>query len=694
MIMKTLKYTIALLAAASLSFSAAHAAPKGKNVLSLKETITDKNISFPYSFATDTQEMMNNWYLQNYAILDYNVDKKSTVNVSDEEYIRRLKQMPTTIEMPFNQVVRSYIDRYANKSRTLVEQMLGMSLYYMPIFEEALEREGMPLELKYIPVIESAMNPNAVSPAGAAGLWQFMPSTGKGMGLEISTLVDERRDPYKGTEKAVQYFKQLYEIYGDWSLAIAAYNCGPGNVNKAIIRAGGDNPDFWAIYNYLPRETRGYVPAFIAANYVMTYYKEHNISPALAKKPLIVDTVKVNRRVNFNQISQVLNIPIDEIRILNPQYRQDIIPGDIKPYTLALPSQQIYSYVMVEDSIYNYRRDVYSQRTTVEPGGTGYELDDKPYDGSGSSGGVYSSSAGTVPSNTSTYTASSTRSSGGGYEKIHTVQRGESLAGIAFNYGMTPDELIALNGLRTNKVSSGQMLKVIDKSTASNDPVEEMESVTSIRPNDYNSELQAPPKNIHHNNQSQQQTAQVAQPARQQQQTRQQTPPAKPKPSVQQQAQVQQPARQQTYQQQRQQAYQQSYRGRGGYKQQQQAVVAQQQAKKGHGAKQQQQVAGKKGHVAQQAAPAKGGKHGKQAAQPTQIEIKKGDNLTTISKRTGVPVEQLRKANGGKDQIQAGKTLNLNQGKGGKATKQQAAPAKGGKNAKQQAAPAKKGKKK
>ncbi|MBR6488933.1 MAG: transglycosylase SLT domain-containing protein, partial [Muribaculaceae bacterium] len=340
-----------------------------KNILSLKESITDNAIVYPSSFETDTKEMMENWYLKNYVIIDdSNVDSRNYGQVSDAEYIRRLKKLPTVIEMPFNQIVRSYIERYVVKSRTLVAQMLGMCPYYMPIFEEALERHNMPLELKYIPIIESALNPNAVSPAGAGGLWQFMVTTAKGVGLSVNSQIDERRDPYRSSEKAAVYFKQLYDTYHDWSLAIAAYNCGPGNVNKAIRRAGTDHPDFWEIYNYLPRETRGYVPAFIAANYVMTYYREHNINPSLTKKPLIIDTVVVNKRIYLDQISQVLNIPLDEIKILNPQYRGNVIPGDVHPYTLALPSQQIYSYIMAEDRIENYHKTQFEPREKVEPG--------------------------------------------------------------------------------------------------------------------------------------------------------------------------------------------------------------------------------------------------------------------------------------------------------------------------------------
>lgn len=427
--------TIAMLMTAAAT-TLARPVPK-HSILSIKETITDSAIVYPASFETDTREMMNNWYLQNYAILDKDVEKRSAGDVSDAEYVRRLKAIPSVIELPFNQIVRSYIERYIKRNRTLVEQMLGMSLYYMPIFEQALEKEGLPLELKYVPVIESALNPNAVSPVGASGLWQFMIGTAKGVGLEVNSLVDERRDPYRSSEKAAVYFKQLHDIYGDWSLAIAAYNCGPANVNKAIRRAGVEsNPDFWTIYNYLPRETRGYVPAFIAANYIMTYFKEHNISPSLAKKPIVVDTVSVSHRINFNQISKVLNIPLEEIRVLNPQYRHDVIPGDARPYTLALPSQQIYSFILTEDSIASYRPDLYAQREVVEPGGASHSVAAEQAQPSQQQQTVY-----------------------------HKVQRGESLAGIAFYYGVSTDEIRALNGISGTRVRRGQVLKIVKKST-------------------------------------------------------------------------------------------------------------------------------------------------------------------------------------------------------------------------------------
>ena len=307
----------------------------------------------------------------------------------------------------------------------------------MPIFEQALEKEGLPLELKYLPVIESALNPDAISRVGATGLWQFMISTAKGLGLEVNSLVDERRDPYRASEKAAVYLKNLYNIYHDWSLVIAAYNCGPGNVNKALRRAGGSGKDFWAIYPYLPKETRGYVPAFIAANYVMTYFKNHNISPSLAKKPLLTDTIAVNQRVNFNQISKVLNMPIDELRVLNPQFRRDVIPGDTHSYSLCLPTHQVYSFIMSKDSILNYRTDLYGRRDVVEPATISDSKDIQGVEG--------------VDFTYETQTVT----------KWHKVRRGETLAKIAGKYGVTSSSIKRANGLRRSSVKRGQSLKIV-----------------------------------------------------------------------------------------------------------------------------------------------------------------------------------------------------------------------------------------
>ncbi|MBQ9575888.1 MAG: transglycosylase SLT domain-containing protein [Muribaculaceae bacterium] len=424
--------TLLLSAALAATLTVVAAPREKKNILSLKNSITDDDIVFPESFDTDVHKMMTNWYLQNYTVLDAEVENKNPGEVGEETYIRRLAAIPSVIEMPYNQVVRKHIERYVYRSRTLVEEMLGMSLYYMPIFEQALEAEGLPLELKYLPIVESALDPTATSRVGAAGLWQFMIGTGKGLGLEVNSLVDERRDPYRSSAMAAKYLKNLYQIYNDWSLAIAAYNCGPGNVNKALHR-NGDTGDFWDIYEYLPRETRGYVPAFIAANYAMTYYKQHNISPTLARKPLITDTVSVNRRIHFAQIAQVLNIPIEEIRTLNPQFRADVIPGDNRPYMLVLPSQQVYSFIMSEDSIDNYREDLYAHRPIVEPGG------DTP--------------------TTEEYLTG--RTANGDVRTInHKVSRGETVSTIAAKYGMTTDELMALNGMSSERVRRGDNLKV------------------------------------------------------------------------------------------------------------------------------------------------------------------------------------------------------------------------------------------
>ena len=427
-----------------------------KTILSLKESITDESIVYPYSFEINTREMQTNWYLQNYAVVDDKVESKSPEEVSDAEYVQRLRAIPSGVELPFNPVVKSYITRYITKERTMVSQLLGMTPYYMPIFERALEKEGLPHELKYIPIIESALNPNVVSNAGAAGLWQFMVDTGKDLGLEINSLVDERRDPYKSSEAAAAYFKQLYGIYNDWSLAIAAYNCGPANVNKALRRVkNNDKPDYWTIYEYLPKETRGYVPAFIAATYVMHNYQKHNINPALPKKPLIIDTVKVNYRVSFNQISSVLNIPVEEIRILNPQYRHDIIPGDTHPYTLALPSQQIYSYIMVEDSI------------RAQGGGGNYAVNNvEPSNQNRTVAQVTTSTEKPVTKakkvEESTYVANNApkATNDGGDVKYHKVKRGETIESIAEDYNVSVNELMALNNLNRKRVSRGQVLKI------------------------------------------------------------------------------------------------------------------------------------------------------------------------------------------------------------------------------------------
>lgn len=438
-----------LLAAAVLSGVAKN--NNKQNVLDLKTSITDSAIVYPESFEADTQKLLESWFIKNYTASDNRYATEPDVDVSDEEMVKRLSALPTVIEMPYNQIVRSYIDRYTKKGRAQIAAVLGLSLYYMPIFEQALEEQGLPLELKYLPIIESGLNPNAVSKHGATGLWQFMLGTAKGLGLEVTSLVDERRDPYVSSERAASYLKDLYATYGDWSLAIAAYNCGPGNVNKAIRRAGGEakDHDFWSIYNYLSPETRGYVPMFIAANYVMTYYPEHNISPVLPVKPLVMDTLQVANRVHFNQISKVLDIPVEELRILNPQFRADVIPGTPEsPYTLILPSQQIHAYLMSEKEIHNFETDKYGRRGTVDPG-------EVPADAMLAVEGTE-----VWPDDMGEADVAFAATQGKASVIMHKVVAGESLASIAEQYGVTPAEIKASNNLRRNAVRVGQQLRI------------------------------------------------------------------------------------------------------------------------------------------------------------------------------------------------------------------------------------------
>lgn len=457
---KTIFLTIALLAASAASASAAQRAAN-PNVADIKTSITDDAIIFPEAFEQDTQKLLEGWYMRNYTATDNNTTAKKDVNVSDDVIKKRLASMPTVIDMPFNSIVRQYIDRYTKQSRQQVSAILGLGLYYMPIFEQALEERGLPLELKYLPVIESALDPNAVSKHGATGLWQLMLATGKGLGLECNSLVDERRDPYVSSKAAADLLKQLYDTYGDWSLVIAAYNAGPGTVNKAIRRAGIDptKADFWSIYQYLPEETRGYVPMFIAANYVMTYYPQHNISPVLQTKPLVTDTVGVTDRMHFDQIEAVLAIPKEELRILNPQYRTDVIPGSPeRPYMLVLPSKQIHAYLMSHDEILSYQAGKYARRTAAEPGDS---FDNEPALAANDTPAVEAPAA-TKPAAAPTSVS-------------HKVAAGETLNSIAAKYGVAAADIRSANNLRRNAVRVGQVLtingvtapdKAADRSTA------------------------------------------------------------------------------------------------------------------------------------------------------------------------------------------------------------------------------------
>lgn len=326
-----------------------------------KDTIPIQKETENYQIISNIDSLLNLWYVKNtlksqfgnFQIASYN----DTVDYPDSVYVERILNMKSPMDFSYNPVVKNFIDLYAKRRKNLVGIMLGLSEYYFPIFEKMLDANDMPLELKYLPVIESALNPRAVSRAGATGIWQFMYTTGKLQNLKINSFIDERRDPVKATSAAVKYLKQLYSIYGDWMLAIAAYNCGPGNVNKAIKRSSG-KMNYWEVYNYLPKETRGYIPAFIAANYIMTYYKEHNIVPQKIER-FATDTMMVANNLHLEQVSVVLGIDINLLRDLNPQYKRDIIPARGELFALTLPVEYVNKYIDLKDSVFRYKDSIY-----------------------------------------------------------------------------------------------------------------------------------------------------------------------------------------------------------------------------------------------------------------------------------------------------------------------------------------------
>ena len=395
------------------------------------QTITVQNangqeslIDLPESMETDMDSLYWDWLSKTHLSLDENC-QVTTANpiVSDSVYMDRLSRIPSIMELPYNEAVKKSIEAYTVRLRNKVSFMLGAANFYMPIFEEALDAYDLPLELKYLPIIESALIPTALSRRRASGLWQFILSTGKIYGLENNSLVDERRDPVKASWAAARYLKDLYNIYKDWSLVLAAYNCGPGNVNKAIRRANGAT-DYWTLYYYLPRETRGYVPAFIAANYVMNYYCEHGICPLESELPVHTDTIQISKDLNLNQVAAVCNISIEQLRSLNPQYKKDIIPGSNKPYVLRLPENQIGTFIELQDSVFAYKADQYiGKRKTVAI-----------KDGNGTS-----------------------NSKGATY---HRIRNGDTLGGIALRYNTTVSKLRQLNGIKGNNIRAGKTLRV------------------------------------------------------------------------------------------------------------------------------------------------------------------------------------------------------------------------------------------
>ncbi len=437
----------------------------------------DEVIDLPEGMSVSCDSLINEWMAKKYLYPDTtcaNPDYNPTFTT--EEYQERLRRLPVVMEMPYNSVVQKFIDQYSGRLRRTVSYALGAGNFYIPIFEEALDYYGLPLELKYLPVIESALEPKAKSPAGAVGLWQFMLATGKRYDLKVNSLIDERQDPYKSSWAAARYLRDLYKIYRDWNLVIAAYNCGPTNVNKAIHRANGVR-DYWTIYPYLPSETRGYVPAFIAANYIMNYYCEHNICPMKTKLPITTDTVTIMRDLHMQQVAELCNIDVEAIQALNPQYRTQLIPGSSGPMTLCLPTETLNTFIDLKDSVYNYRVDeLLTRRSCVE---VDDRLDNRSVASkrravrqqsaseSSSSSRRSASKSSSRKSSRSSSSKSSSRSSRSSRKskKVKssastTVRKGDTLIEIAHRNGTTVEKLKKKNKIKGNMIKPGQKLKV------------------------------------------------------------------------------------------------------------------------------------------------------------------------------------------------------------------------------------------
>lgn len=437
----------------------------------------DEVIDLPEGMSVSCDSLINEWMAKKYLYPDTtcaNPDYNPTFTT--EEYQERLRRLPVVMEMPYNSVVQKFIDQYSGRLRRTVSYALGAGNFYIPIFEEALDYYGLPLELKYLPVIESALEPKAKSPAGAVGLWQFMLATGKRYDLKVNSLIDERQDPYKSSWAAARYLRDLYKIYRDWNLVIAAYNCGPTNVNKAIHRANGVR-DYWTIYPYLPSETRGYVPAFIAANYIMNYYCEHNICPMKTKLPITTDTVTIMRDLHMQQVAELCNVDVEAIQALNPQYRTQLIPGSSGPMTLRLPTETLNTFIDLKDSVYNYRVDeLLTRRSCVE---VDDRLDNRSVASkrraarqqsaseSSSSSRRSASKSSSRKSSRSSSSKSSSRSSRSSKKSKNakssasaTVRKGDTLIEIAHRNGTTVEKLKKKNKIKGNMIKPGQKLKV------------------------------------------------------------------------------------------------------------------------------------------------------------------------------------------------------------------------------------------
>ncbi|MBP3425219.1 MAG: transglycosylase SLT domain-containing protein [Rikenellaceae bacterium] len=355
-------------------------------------------------------------------LLEIDTTEEVKTDIPDSVWFARLNGIMSAIDLPYNPVVKRFLVAYTTTRKSTVSAVLGRSVYYFPIFEERLERDSMPLELRMLPVIESALNPSARSRAGAMGIWQFMYATGRRYGLEITSFLDQRCDPVASTDAALKYLKDLYNIYGDWSLALAAYNCGPGNVNKAFRYAGPSAKNFWDIYPFLPRETRGYVPSFIAATYAYTYHDLHGITMTEQPLPLATDTIIVTRPMHFSQVASTIDLPIETLRMLNPQYKMDIVPALNKQYSLVIPQNRVTRFIAKADEIYG--KDTIYMAKYLKPASINPKFFEEPQ------------------------------------SVIHKVKSGETLGGIARKYRVTVKQIMAWNRLRSTTIRIGQKLTI------------------------------------------------------------------------------------------------------------------------------------------------------------------------------------------------------------------------------------------